>query len=251
MSLSNNSNKIEGGGKSWEKFDMEDFDSPSLPKQKDNTDFTEFASFQIGGDSAAGFVPLMESRDSQGIKEEAEGVLKKAQETAMLMEREGYEKGFAQGEKDGIELGEKKAKKITENIENILIEISHLKIRIVKQYEKEILELFFAIAKKVINRQISSDESAVKGTVIKAINLATEKSKIVLRVNPEDFEYIERLRPEFFAEFEELKSITATSDPSITRGGCFLETAYGDVDARVETQLERIYQSLEVSFNDK
>ena len=251
MSLSNNSNKIEGGGKSWEKFDMEDFDSPSLPKQKDNTDFTEFASLQIGGDSAAGFVPLMESRDSQGIKEEAEGVLKKAQETAMLMEREGYEKGFAQGEKDGIELGEKKAKKITENIENILIEISHLKIRIVKQYEKEILELFFAIAKKVINRQISSDESAVKGTVIKAINLATEKSKIVLRVNPEDFEYIERLRPEFFAEFEELKSITATSDPSITRGGCFLETAYGDVDARVETQLERIYQSLEVSFNDK
>jgi len=36
-----------------------------------------------------------------------------------------------------------------------------------------------------------------------------------------------------------------TSDPSITRGGCFLETPYGDVDARVETQLEKIYQSLE------
>ena len=87
--------------------------------------------------------------------------------------------------------------------------------------------------------------------VICSARFIIKKSKIILRVNPEDFEYIERLRPEFFARFEELKSITATSDPSITRGGCFLETPYGDVDARVETQLERIYKSLEASFDGK
>ena len=40
-------------------------------------------------------------------------------------------------------------------------------------------------------------------------------------------------------------------DESITRGGCFLETPCGDVDARVETQLEKVYQCLEAVFAGK
>jgi hypothetical protein len=36
-----------------------------------------------------------------------------------------------------------------------------------------------------------------------------------------------------------------TSDPCISRGGCLLETPYGDVDATLETRLEKIYQAVE------
>jgi flagellar assembly protein FliH len=134
---------------------------------------------------------------------------------------------------------------VIENIENLFIQISHLKKEILKQYEKEILELIFSIVKKIIHDQAELDEKTIKNTVFKALNLTAEKSEIVLRVNPEDFDFVERLRPEFFTKFKELKSITATSDPSITRGSCFLETPYGNVDATVETRLEKIYQSLE------
>jgi len=123
--------------------------------------------------------------------------------------------------------------------------MSNLRKEILQQYERQILELIFSIAKKIIHHQIGSDEKAIEDTVLKALHLAFEKSKIALRVNPEDFDYVERLRPEFFAKFKELKSIVVTSDPSITRGGCFLETPYGDVDARIETELEMIYQCLE------
>ena len=240
--MSENSKRTAEEGKSWARFEIESFESPSLPREKDEPDFV---SLQIGGEKDADFVSLEESGDNYRKRKEAEDILGKAQEKATSLEREAYEKGFAQGEKDGLELGEKKGLKVVENIENFFIEMSNLKKEILKQYEKEILELIFAIAKKIIRHQMSSDEKAVEDTVVEALRLAVEKSEITLRVNPEDFDYVERLRPDFFAKFEELKSIMVTSDPSITRGGCFLETAYGDLDARVETQLEKIYQSLE------
>lgn len=243
--MSDNSEKVAENGNSWTKLEMESFESPPLPKKKDKTNFV---SLQIGGGETANFIPLEESGDNYKKRKEAEDILKQAQEKANLLEREAYENGFAQGEKDGIELGEKKVLKVIENIENLFIEMSHLKKEILKQYEKEILDLIFAIAKKIVHHKIESDERIVKDTVLKAFELASEKSKIMLRVNPEDFDYIERLKPEFFSKFKELKSIMVTSDPSITRGGCFLETPYGDLDATVETQLEKIYQSLEGVF---
>jgi flagellar assembly protein FliH len=221
---------------------MESFESPPLSREKDKTNFV---SLQIGGEKKADFIPLEEGGDNYKKRREAGDILEEAQEKAALIEREAYEKGFAQGEKDGLELGEKKGLKVLENIENLFIEINHLKNEILKQYEKETFNLIFAIAKKIIHHQIRLDEEAIKETVLEALYLASEKSKITLRVNPEDFDYVERLRPEFFTKFKELKSMIVTSDPSITRGGCFLETPYGDVDARVETQLEKIYQSLE------
>jgi len=42
---------------------------------------------------------------SQGIKEKEERILKQVREKALEIEKEAYEKGFVQGEKDGAELG--------------------------------------------------------------------------------------------------------------------------------------------------
>lgn len=248
--MSNHSEKIAEGKKSWTEFEMESFEPLSLTEKParhtaDGKDKVDFISLQIGDGEKGDFIPLEQGEDNYKKRKEAEDILKDARQKVALLEQEGYEKGFAQGEKDGLELGEKKAIKVIENIENLFTEIGHLKKEILNQYEMGALELIFAIAKKIIHDQITLDEKAIKNTVFKALNLTVEKSEIVLRVNPEDFDFVERLRPEFFTKFNELKSIMVTSDPSITKGGCFLETPYGDVDATVETRLEKVYQSLE------
>ena len=67
-------------------------------------------------------------------------------------------------------------------------------------------------------------------------------------VNPDEVEYVKEKRPEFLDRISELKSITIESDPSITPGGCFMETAFGSVDARLETQLEKIAKAVERAF---
>jgi flagellar biosynthesis/type III secretory pathway protein FliH len=70
-----------------------------------------------------------------------------------------------------------------------------------------------------------------------------------LRINPDDLSFVEEWRPELFEKFKTLKSIVVNPDSTIQRGGCLLETPCGDIDARIETQLEIIGESLKSAFS--
>ncbi len=227
---------------SWEKDKKDAFEPLAAGAEKDNRPFEYLQSTNTIGSE---FVPLAVGSDNQKMGIADENSIKDAQGKAAILEQEAYEKGFAQGERDGLELGEKKAAKSVEKIEALFMESIPLKDEIIKQHESEILDLIFAIAGKIVYHQVEFDESTVKDTILNALKLSVQKSKIVIRVNPEDYDFVEKLRPDLFAKFNEVKSIIISSDQSISRGGCFLETPGGDVDARVEAQLEKIRQSLE------
>ena len=246
--LYNNLTETAKTGQPWKKFELESLESHALSEKRNKAVFIQLQTPDTEKDD---FVPLEKGGDNPKKKKEADDILQKAREKAVYLEQEAYEKGFAQGEKDGLELGGKKAIKLIENIESILIELKQLKEKIPKEYEKEILDLIFVITKKIIYREVSSNETALKDTILNALHFAAEKSKVILNVNPEDFNYVEKLRTQLFAEVKDLKSISISSDPSITRGGCFLETSYGDIDSTVETQLKKIYQSVEDAFDEK
>lgn len=258
MSLFNDSEKTAKRKRPWTEFEMEQFEPPLLTKSHahphpdpldsgggEKKDKDAFISLPQGEKERGDFISLHEGEDNHTKRKEAEDILKEAKKRVDLLEQEAYEKGFAQGEKDGLELGEKKAIKMIENMENLFIEIGHLRKDILKQHEREILELIFAITKKIIHDQAGLNEDNIKNTVFQALDLTAVKNEIILKINPEDCDLIEALRPSLFTTFKELKSITVTSDPCISRGGCLLETPHGDVDATLETRLEKIYQAVE------
>ena len=244
MSLSKNIRKSTGKEESWHKYEMESFEPYKLQKQGRKNDFV---SLDTGEEKRSNFVPLEAWEDSGNKGKKTEDDLLGAQENITSIEQEAYEKGFAQGEKDGFELGEKKAVKIIENIENLFNEMTNLKHDILKQHEKEIIDLIFAVAEKIVHHEVRSKESVIKNAICDALKLAVEKSKIVFNVNPDDFDYVEKLRPEIFNQNKGLKSIVVTSDPGVSRGGCYLETPYGNIDATIESKLEKIYQCLQES----
>ena len=244
MSLSKNIKKSTGKEESWHKYEMESFEPYELQKQERKNDFVSLDTW-VGERSS--FVPLQTLGNTDGDKEETEDGLLGMQENISSIEQEAYEKSFAQGEKDGFAFGEKKAIKVIENIENLFNEIVSLKHEVSKQYEREIIDLIFAVAEKIVHHEVRSKESIIKNAIFEALELAVEKSKVVFNVNPDDYDYVEKLRPEIFNQNKRIKSIVVTSDPGVTRGGCYLETPYGNIDATIESKLEKIYQCLQES----
>jgi len=246
MSLSSPINKLSETKKFWHKPDEACFKPFAYPGKSSHGDFVAIVSAEK---QKADFIPYeMVEKDESEIKNE-DDILIEAQAKTVLLEQEAYEKGFAQGEKDGFEIGEKKACKWIENIEKLFIELGHLKNEIIKQSEKEILGIIFSVTEKIVHHQMGSADGALSETIFRAINLAVDKSKIVFSVNPEDYDFVEKLKPELFVKIKEMKSMIVTSDPSVSRGGCLLETSCGDVNASVESQLEKIQQCLEESYN--
>jgi flagellar assembly protein FliH len=242
MSLSNNLRKITGKVESWLRYEMETFEPFGAQENRGDKDFI---SLKTGADGKSKFIPLEALKNTCDSGNTGDEALKKKQENFDRLEQEAYEKGFAQGEKDGLELGEKKAAKIIENIEKLFNEINGFKQDVLRENEKEILDLIFAVVEKIIPHEVKQDDTAIKEAILNALNMAVEKSKIIFSVNPDDYEFVEKLRPDLFRQNNEIKSIVVTSDPSISRGGCFLETSRGNIDATIESKLEKIYQCLQ------
>ncbi len=242
MSLSSNLRKITGKMESWLRYEMETFE-PFGPQDK-NLD-EDFKSLKTRIEEKSKFIPLEALKNVDGNEKSDDDGLKETKENIDRIEQEAYEKGFAQGEKDGFELGEKKAVKIIENIEKLFYEISELKQDVIRNNEKEILDLIFAVTEKIVHHDVRYDDAAIKEAILNALAMAVEKSKVIFNVNPDDYDFVEKMRPDLFRQNNDIKSIVVTSDPSISRGGCFLETPRGNIDATIESKLKTVYQCLQ------
>lgn len=192
------------------------------------------------------FIPL--SGDPFSGKKAADTLLREARERAADLERDAYDKGFAQGEKDGLELGRKRAETVVADLKRVLEALSGLKEHLITSYEEELLAIVFAVAKKIVRLETLKDETLITRTVSQALRLAADRSEISLKVHPKDLELIEKAKPGLFGEFKDLKLLTVSPDLSVTRGGCMLESPCGDVDGRIETQLEQIAQVMDEAF---
>ena len=244
MSLSRDDKKSTGKEESWHKYKMKSFESDEFQSQERKNDFI---SLDTGEAKRANFVPLAVWESDDSNKERNEDDESGMQEKISGIEQEAYEKSFAQGEKDGFEFGEKKSIKIAENIENLFNEMARLRHDVSNQYEREIIDLIFAVAEKIVHHEVRSKESVIKNAIFDALASAVEKSKVIFNVNPDDYDYVEKMRPELFNQNQGLKSIVVTSDPGVSRGGCYLETPYGNIDATIESKLEKISQCLRES----
>ena len=67
---------------------------------------------------------------------------------------------------------------------------------------------------------------------------------MIIRVNPDDLEAVRRHRNDWLESLESIDHLLIESDPTVTRGGCVVETPIGDVDAQIEERLDRVRNAL-------
>lgn len=179
---------------------------------------------------------------NQSLKGLEEQIFREAKERALTIEKDAYEKGFAQGEKDGMDFGLKRLETILQQFQKILGEVQTQRKNLWAQQERDLVQLVSTILRKLLRREIPCPEEVITGTLREAFQLAEECKPIQVHLHPQDYDYL-RNQPDRFplpTGGKESGEIRLLSDPSIHRGGCLLETAYGDIDATMEGQLEEI-----------
>jgi flagellar assembly protein FliH len=194
------------------------------------------------------FIPFKGKDLQRDPEEEAKKIIRAAKKQADNIEQTAYTRGFEQGEKDGLDFGQQKVAKVIEKIEAYFIELSKTKDMMAKTFEKDFLDIVFAISKKVIQTQVTLETEAVKTAVLEAIGAATEKSRLVVKINPEDDKFIKEIQMDAMERFKQIKKMDVVSDPGVKKGGCLIETPYGDVDATIDTKLHKIKTAIETAY---
>lgn len=159
-------------------------------------------------------------------------------------EQEGYDAGLAKGEADGKMLSEAQARELIDSLEAMCHKAEEAWQTMVKESESQILSLIGKIAEKVVMASVDLSEGAVRASVLEALSVMPDPEEIVLNIAPEDYEYIEMVKEDFFEAFKSLKHVSVVSNPAVSRGGCKIESSKGRVETDVASRLEAVKNSM-------
>lgn len=102
------------------------------------------------------------------------------------------------------------------------------------------LALVTAILERLVRGRIEVDPDLVRRTLDAAITHVSGADRITVRIHPDDLGTVEGLRPEILRRIDSLTDVAIQTDHGLTRGGVLIETDFGRVDARLETQMAEL-----------
>jgi flagellar assembly protein FliH len=117
-----------------------------------------------------------------------------------------------------------------------LEEVTELREQMATYAENEMVQLAIEIAKKIVRREVTVDREIVISLARVALARLHNRVLASVRLHPEDYQYVAAHREKLGTA----STIKLIEDASISRGGCLIETDFGDVDARIEQQFNEI-----------
>ena len=163
------------------------------------------------------------------------------------LEKEAYEKGFEQGQRDGLALEKSKMDEMTKQLEALFAGLRDLKPQIYSESEEEILKLVLLIARKVVREEISINRKVIGNTIKAALSYLTEKRKIKIIISPDDMEEVKTLLPDL-SRLTKGGYFQLMEDNAMEKGGCTLETGFGRINGTIEDQLGMIEEEIKNHF---
>jgi flagellar assembly protein FliH len=111
------------------------------------------------------------------------------------------------------------------------------------QWESQAVHLAVAIAQRIIRRELAGDPQIQAAYIREALELAVGQ-QVRVRIHPDDRESLGRVAGQWLEQSLARASAELVADPSVSPGGCLVETQHGQIDQRIETQLARIEEEL-------
>lgn len=112
------------------------------------------------------------------------------------------------------------------------------------RWEQTAVRVGVAIAEKLVKSQISTRPLLASGMITDALRLAAGQPRITVHLHPDDLAAWGDHGPQIVESLTACADSTLIADPDVSRGGCRIETIHGEIDAQVETMLERLANEL-------
>jgi len=115
---------------------------------------------------------------------------------------------------------------------------------LMEREEQNLLSLSLAIARKVIDAELTLNDEVVLSVLRNSMNLLGSQRSVRVLVNPQDWALVKENVGTLDLKVEMPKDIEVVSAPHIAPGGCVVEGDSGSVDADIETQFAEIRRKL-------
>jgi flagellar assembly protein FliH len=148
---------------------------------------------------------------------------------------EGYADGRDAGHREGLAQTTAAALAMGE----ALRELHETRAQMADEVERDAIELALALADKIVAGALDAQPERVIDVVRGALRRVADRRQIVVLVDPEDLEVVSGAVGELRAQAGGIELCDVQTDRRVGRGGAVVRTAEGEIDATVETQLQR------------
>jgi flagellar assembly protein FliH len=156
------------------------------------------------------------------------------------LERDAFAKGYAQGERAGVEAGAKRAEAMLRRVAQTLEELGQLRSAIIRDTERQMVQLALSLARRIVTREVSLDPALVAAMAHVALERLGDATPATIKLHPDDYAAIAAHRGDRW----EGAQVTILPDAAVARGGCLVESEFGTVDGSLDAQFDEMTRAL-------
>lgn len=193
-------------------------------------------------------------------RQQAAQIVQEAEQRAQQLidgaEGKGHEQGYQAGHEQGLAEGREQGR--TEALEQMRQQLEALHatwMQTARQWDEQrtqlesdarqnVVEFAVKVAEKLVHRAVEVDPSVVIDQVAAALSHVLRPLDATVRIHPDDRPLLEEALPRLARDFNHLQHIELTEDDTLTRGGCVVTFGQGQIDASLETQIDRIVHAM-------
>jgi flagellar assembly protein FliH len=184
-------------------------------------------------------------------EDEAERIVAEAQAKAKQIEadsltafeaerRDAEERGRLAGREAGFTEGKAEVERLVQRTQTVLERAQDKRVEILTETEQQIIDLVLLISRKVIKIISENQRNVVISNVVQALRKVKGRGNIIIKVNMIDVKLTTEHTKEFIQLVEGVKSLQIVEDSTVDPGGCVIETDFGEIDARISSQLAEL-----------
>ncbi|MEW9124916.1 MAG: FliH/SctL family protein [Thermotaleaceae bacterium] len=171
---------------------------------------------------------------------EAEEIINGAYENAKKIHQNAKQDGYKEGLDEGYADGKKEADALIREALAIKEEIIESKKRKIGMLENDIIRLVIDTTEKILNTKIQEDYEIIMGLIKLGLEKCTYTDSLIIRVSPEDYEYVLSVKEKILCLAENINDIHVKQDAALKKGSCIIDTLSGSIDSSIETQFSQI-----------
>ncbi|MCJ8276908.1 MAG: hypothetical protein MJK18_08705 [Bdellovibrionales bacterium] len=173
-------------------------------------------------------------------REIAQEALKLSQEVQEKAYEEAYQRGLEEGQNKAYEEEKVRIESELQHINQLIEEIRNVKTNLMKENEKQIVNLCFYFAKRLMMKELGENEDYITTVIKKSLEMAQSEEEVTIKMSPEDHKWITEHKETIFKDLNLGEKTVIEEEIDMSRGGVVVETHHGVIDATVEQRLEKL-----------
>lgn len=157
--------------------------------------------------------------------------------------RQAHERGRLEGERALSEQLIHQRNELAELQRGVLDALRRAVPQVLQQAESLLIPLALEAARRVV-AELPITPELVERVVRETLQQAEDTAEITVRLHPDDLALLRQYGSELLQGLPGLGPLKFVASTDVGRGGCIVQTRFGLIDARRETKLEQLHQTL-------